>query len=147
MRLDGRTVLITGGGGRIGAATARRVADEGGIAVLVDRGESAVQAVAAGIRERGGQALSLTGDVTREADVDGAVAEVARRWGRFDGMVVNAGIQLHQVDRPVHEQTLEAWDATQDVNFRGAFLCCRAAARQMLAQGGVFVVDGGYTVR
>jgi NAD(P)-dependent dehydrogenase (short-subunit alcohol dehydrogenase family) len=61
VRLDGRTVLITGGGGRIGAATARRVADEGGIAVLMDRGESAVEAVAAGIRERGGQALSLTG--------------------------------------------------------------------------------------
>ena len=140
MRLDGRTVLITGGGGRIGAATARRVADEGGIAVLMDRGESAVEAVAAAIREMGRQAVALTGDVTREAEADGTVADVARRWGRLDGMVVNAGIQLHQVDRPVHEQTLEAWDATQDVNFRGAFLCCRAAARQMLAQGSGSIV-------
>jgi NAD(P)-dependent dehydrogenase (short-subunit alcohol dehydrogenase family) len=55
-------------------------------------------------------------------------------------MVVNAGIQLHTVDRPVHEQTLDAWDATQDVNFRGAFICCRAAARQMLEQGGGSIV-------
>jgi NAD(P)-dependent dehydrogenase (short-subunit alcohol dehydrogenase family) len=55
-------------------------------------------------------------------------------------MVVNAGIQLHRVDLPVHQQSLDAWDATQDVNVRGAFVCCRAAARQMLVQGGGNIV-------
>jgi len=140
VRLDGRCVLITGGGGRIGAATARRIVQEGGIAVLLDRPESAVERVAAEIRDQGGRAEALLGDVTSEMDVDDAVERASALTGRLDGMVVNAGVQLHTVDRPVHEQTLAAWDATQDVNFRGAFICCRAAARQMLRQGGGSIV-------
>ena len=140
MRLDGRSVLITGGGGRIGAATARRVAEEGGIVALLDRAASAVEQVAAEIRERGGQAYAFHGDVTSEADVDAAVAQATALTGRLDGMFVNAGIQLHRLDLPVHEQTLESWDATQDVNFRGAFICCKAAAQQMLRQGGGSIV-------
>jgi len=140
MRFEGQSVLITGGGGRIGAATARRIADEGGAVALLDRAESPVERVAREIADGGGRAFALIGDVTREDDVDAAVAEVVARTGRLDAMVVNAGIQLHRIDLPVHEQTLEAWDATQDVNFRGAFICCRAAARQMLTQGGGSIV-------
>lgn len=140
MRFDGRNVLITGAVGRIGAATARRIAGEGGSVVLLDRPESDVEQLADEIRAGGGRALALIGDVTREADVDGAVARSVTEVGRLDVMVVNAGIQLHRRDLPVHEQALDAWDATQDVNFRGAFLCCRAAARQMLMQGGGSIV-------
>jgi NAD(P)-dependent dehydrogenase (short-subunit alcohol dehydrogenase family) len=140
VRLDGRSVLITGGGGRIGAATARRVVAEGGTVALLDRPDSSVERVAAEIRDGGGRAVAILGDVTCEAEVDAAVAQATALTGRLDGMVVNAGIQLHRLDVPVHEQTLEAWDATQDVNFRGAFICCKAAARQMLAQGGGSIV-------
>ena len=136
MRFEGRSVLITGGGGRIGAATARRIAGEGGYVALFDRAGSAAEQIAAEIGSGGGKALALAGDVTSEDEVERAVAEVVAQTGRLDVMVVNAGVQLHRLDLPVHEQTLEAWDATQDVNFRGAFICCRAAARQMLAQGG-----------
>jgi NAD(P)-dependent dehydrogenase (short-subunit alcohol dehydrogenase family) len=139
-RFDGMSVLITGGGGRIGAATARRIASEGGSVVLMDRAESPVQAVAAELRASGERAVALIADVTSEVEVDGAFADAVAQVGRLDAVVVNAGIQLHQRDRPVHDQTLEAWDATQDVNFRGAFLCCRAAARQMLTQGGGSIV-------
>jgi NAD(P)-dependent dehydrogenase (short-subunit alcohol dehydrogenase family) len=140
MRFDGRNVFITGAGGRIGAATARRIADDGGFVVLLDRAESAVELLASEIRAGGGRALALIGDVTREDDVDLAVARSVSAAGRLDVMVVNAGIQLHRRDLPVHEQTLDAWDATHDVNFRGAFICCRAAARQMLEQGGGSIV-------
>jgi NAD(P)-dependent dehydrogenase (short-subunit alcohol dehydrogenase family) len=136
VRLDGRSVLVTGGGGRIGAATARRIVAEGGTVALMDRADSAVARIAAELRESGARAEAIVGDVTREADVDAAVAQATALTGRLDGIVVNAGIQLHTLDLPVHQQTLESWDATQDVNFRGAFLCCKAAARQMLAQGG-----------
>lgn len=135
-RFVGACVLITGGGGRIGAATARRIANEGGLVVLHDRPESQAEAVAAEIRAAGGRALALFGDVTSEVDMDAAFSRAAQETGRLDAVVVNAGIQLHLRDLPVHEQTLDSWDATQDVNFRGAFITCRAAARQMLAQGG-----------
>lgn len=140
MRFEGKSVLITGGAGRIGAATACRIASEGGYVALLDRADSAVEVVAAEIGTDGGRALALTGDVTHEDEVERAVAETVAQAGRLDAMVVNAGIQLHLLDRPVHEQTLEAWDATQDVNFRGAFICCRAAARHMLVQGGGAIV-------
>ena len=140
MRLDGKSVLVTGGGGRIGAATARRIVAEGGTVALLDRAESAVERIAAELRDAGGRAEAMLGDVTQEAEVEAAVARAAALTGRLDGIVVNAGVQLHQRDLPVHEQTLDAWDATQDVNFRGAFICCKAAARQMLAQGGGSIV-------
>jgi NAD(P)-dependent dehydrogenase (short-subunit alcohol dehydrogenase family) len=136
MRFGGRSILITGAGGRIGSATAHRIAQEGGALVLLDRPASPVEAVAARISEAGGQVLVVLGDVTSEADVDDAVSKAVAAFGRLDVMVVNAGIQLHRRDLPVHEQTLDAWDATHDVNVRGAFICCRGAVRQMLAQGG-----------
>ncbi len=75
-------------------------------------------------------------DAISNADLVRAFARAAQETGRLDAVVVNAGIQLHKRDLPVHEQTLDSWDATQDVNYRGAFISCRAAARQMLAQGG-----------
>lgn len=140
MRFDAKSVFITGAGGRIGAAPARRIAAEGGSVTLHDRAASAVERVAAEIRTGGGRALVIAGDVTSESDVDMAVQRAVSEYGSLDVMVVNAGIQLHRRDLPVHEQTLDAWDATHDVNFRGAFLCCRAAARQMLAQGGGNIV-------
>jgi glucose 1-dehydrogenase len=120
MRFTGRSVMITGAGGRIGAATARLVAGEGGTVVLLDRAASAVEDVAAEIRAGGGQALAVRADVTQEADVDAAVDRTVAAFGRLDVMVVNAGIQLHRRDLPVHEQSLDAWDATNDVNYRGA---------------------------
>jgi NAD(P)-dependent dehydrogenase (short-subunit alcohol dehydrogenase family) len=139
-------VLVTGGGGRIGAATARRIVAEGGAVALLDRADSAAERVAAELRQGGGRAEAIVGDVTSEADVQAAVTRATAMTGRLDGVVVNAGIQLHQRDLPVHEQTLEAWDATQDVNFRGAFICCKAAARQMLAQhGGSIVIMSSVT--
>jgi NAD(P)-dependent dehydrogenase (short-subunit alcohol dehydrogenase family) len=140
VRLDGKTVFITGAAGRIGAATARRVAEDGGVVALLDLAGSAVERVAAEIEADGVRALALTGDVASETDVDAAVARAVSEFGRLDVMVVNAGIQLHLRDLPIHEQTLESWDATHDVNFRGAFLCCRAAARQMLKHGGGSIV-------
>jgi NAD(P)-dependent dehydrogenase (short-subunit alcohol dehydrogenase family) len=61
--------------------------------------------------------------------------------------VAHAAVQLHRRDRPIHEQDLADWDATQSVNLRGAFLCCRASVRQMLAQGqgGALVIVSSVT--
>ena len=109
VRFEGKSVFITGGGGRIGAATARRIAEEGGAVVLMDRPGSAVEQVTAEIQAGGGNVLEIVGDVTREADVDAAVLRAVSALGRLDVMVVNAGIQLHRLDLPVHEQTLNAW--------------------------------------
>lgn len=140
-RFAGKVALITGGGSGIGAATARLMADEGAAVAVLGRTAATVEATALAIREAGGKGLAIAGDVSLEADVERAVARTVAEFGRLDVLVANAAVQLHQRDRPIHEQELSAWEETQAINLRGAFLVCRAAVRQMLAQG-----DGGAIV-
>lgn len=141
MRFANTVALITGGGSGIGAATARLLAAGGAAVALLGRTAATVEATAGEIRAAGGRALAIAGDVSREGDVDGAIARTVAEFGRIDVLVANAGIQLHRRDRPVHEQELAAWEETQATNLRGVFLSCRGAVRQLLAQG-----DGGALV-
>ena len=141
MRFTGKVALITGAGSGIGAATARLMAREGGAVALMGRTARTVEQVAKQVQEAGGRALAIPGDVSREEDVDRAVKRTVEAFRRLDILVANAAVQLHKRDRPIHEQSLDAWEETQAINLRGAFLTCRAGVRQMLAQG-----DGGVLV-
>jgi NAD(P)-dependent dehydrogenase (short-subunit alcohol dehydrogenase family) len=143
MRLAGKAVLVTGGGLGIGRATALHCAREGARVAVVDRNELEAAAVVAAIETAGGQALALTADVARPEQVDAAFAAALRAYGRLDGLVANAAIQLHGQDAPAHALDEAVWDRTHDVNLRGVFLCLRAALRPMLAQGGGSIVTIG----
>jgi NAD(P)-dependent dehydrogenase (short-subunit alcohol dehydrogenase family) len=123
------------------------MAREGGAVALMGRTARTVEAVAKQIQETGGRGLAIVGDVSREEDVDHAVRRTVEAFGRLDILVANAAVQLHKRDRPIHEQSLDAWEETQAINLRGAFLTCRAGVRQMLAQGegGVFVIVSSVT--
>src|SRR3990172_599939 len=147
MRFTGKVALITGAGSGIGAATARLMAREGGAVALMGRTARTVEQVAKQIHDAGGRALAIPGDVSREEDVDRAVKRTVEAFKRLDILVANAAVQLHKRDRPIHEQSLDAWEETQAINLRGAFLTCRAGVRQMLAQadGGVLVIVSSVT--
>jgi NAD(P)-dependent dehydrogenase (short-subunit alcohol dehydrogenase family) len=134
-RLANTIALITGGAGAIGTATARRLAGEGAAVALLDLAADRLQSIADEISRAGGQALPLPCNVTVAEQVDAAVAATVQRFGRLDVVVANAAIQLHGQDLPIHQLEEAAWDRTQDVNLRGAYLTCRAGIRQMLAQG------------
>jgi NAD(P)-dependent dehydrogenase (short-subunit alcohol dehydrogenase family) len=136
MRLADKVVVVTGGGKGIGQATALHCAAEGARVAVLDRDEPAAGAVVATITERGGQALAVGGDISQPEQVTAAFATVERTWGRIDGLVANAAIQLHGQDAPVHLLDEAIWDRTHDVNLRGVFLCLRAAVRHMLTRGG-----------
>jgi meso-butanediol dehydrogenase/(S,S)-butanediol dehydrogenase/diacetyl reductase len=147
MRFAGRTALITGAGSGIGAASARLMASQGAAVALMGRTARTVERTAQQVKDAGGRALPIAGDVSIEADADRAVRQTVETFGRLDILVANAAIQLHKRDRPIHEQALDAWEETQAVNLRGCFLTCRAGVRQMLRQGegGVLVIVSSVT--
>ena len=133
MRLPGRVAAITGGALGIGRATALTFAEEGATVALGDVQIEAAEAVAQEIRGRGGQAIAVGLDVGDAAQVQAFVDRVVEEFGRLDVMFANAGI-AHAA--PFLEHPEAQWHRVLRVNLTGVFLCCQAAARQMVKQGG-----------
>jgi len=134
--LAGKVALITGAGRGIGRAIAEVYAEHGAHVAVADLLTGEAQAVAEGIMAAGGpKAIALHLDVTDPASVERVVETVVAEFGRIDILVNNAGIHRghYVIDFP-----LEDWEAVFAVNVRGAFLCSKAVARQMIKQG-----DGG----
>jgi 3-oxoacyl-[acyl-carrier protein] reductase len=129
-RSAGRVALITGGARGIGAATADRLAEEGAAIAICDLDGAAAAATAAEIGARHGvAALGLSADVGIAAEVERAVAEIVAGLGSLDILVNNAGITR---DNLIHRMSEEDWDAVSLVHLKGAFLCARAAQREMV---------------
>jgi NAD(P)-dependent dehydrogenase (short-subunit alcohol dehydrogenase family) len=147
-RLDGKVALVTGSGrrGGLGEAICRRLAQAGASVVVTDLGRPAgelagdhigaideMEAVAAGLRAAGGEAMALPLDVRDEQQVEGALQEATARLGRLDILVNNAGIGF--LISPVVNTEADRWRTVIDVNLTGAFLCTKHAARLMIHQG------------
>ncbi|HEV8436580.1 MAG TPA: SDR family NAD(P)-dependent oxidoreductase [Methylomirabilota bacterium] len=133
MRLQGRVTAITGGALGIGRATAFAFAAEGAVVALGDVQVDAAEAVAREIAERGGKAIAVGMDVGEADQVQAFVDRVVAEFGRLDVMVANAGI-AHSA--PFLDHPEAQWHRVLRVNLTGVFLCCQAAARQMVGQGG-----------
>lgn len=133
MRLAGRVTAITGGALGIGRATALLFAAEGATVVLGDVEVGAAEKVAGEITERGGRAIAVGVDVGDAGQVQAFVDRVVAEYGRLDVMFANAGI-AHSA--PFLEHPEAQWHRVLRVNLTGVFLCCQAAARQMVKQGG-----------
>ncbi len=130
-RFEDKVVLITGGAGAIGSAAARRFAAEEARLVILDRDRGKATALADDFTRAGSEALAIAADVGSEDDVDGAVAEAVKRFGRLDALFNNAGIAGKVA--PVHELPVEDWDEIIRINLRGVFLVQAATLRAMIA--------------
>lgn len=126
-RLKGKVAVVTGAASGIGAGTAQRFVEEGARVVLADIQEAPGMALA---EKLGGDTRFIRTNVTVEADVAAAVDLAVSAFGQLDCMVNNAGI-VGAVG-PIHETTLEAWDATMSVLLTGMFLGSKHAARVMI---------------
>ena len=130
-RFEGKTVVITGGSRGIGAAIARRFANEGA-AVLIAANEPAAEEIAADIVAQGGKAAAFIADVTRKADVIALYDKAERAFGSVDISIQNAGVITIA---KIEEMTEAEWDKVMDVNTKGVFLCCQEAIRRMRKHG------------
>jgi NAD(P)-dependent dehydrogenase (short-subunit alcohol dehydrogenase family) len=139
VRFEGKVALITGAGGGIGAAVARQLAAEGAAVVLADLAEDAGNAVAAAIRESGGNASFLRTDVTDPAQVSAAVAFAVTEFGGLHVAHNNAGIVHGPAE--LHELDIDTWQRVQTINSTSVFLCLQAEIRHFRANGGGAIVN------
>ncbi len=137
-RFQGKTALVTGGASGIGKATAERFLEEGARVAIIDLSEDSCKAASAELREKGLEAIFITGDVSKGDDVRRMVSEAADRLGRIDVLFNNAGIL---VEGTVEQVSEEAWDRIMAVNVKGVFLMCKEVVPLMLSQGGGAVVN------
>ncbi|WP_422768696.1 SDR family NAD(P)-dependent oxidoreductase [Plantactinospora sp. WMMC1484] len=129
--LAGKVAVVTGAAGGIGAATARRLAEEGAHVVAVDTDEAGARKVAESLATEGSWVVA---DVSTEEGVAAYVRAAADRFGRLDLHHLNAGIPGSFATLP--ELTVAEFDRVMAVNVRGVFLGVRAAFRRFAAQGG-----------
>lgn len=135
-RFAGQVAVVTGAASGIGAATAERLAAEGAAVVLADIADGAGEAVAAGIRDRGGAAAFVSADVSSPEAWDRVVAG-AHAFGPVDVLVSNA----YTVDvAPAHEMTLASWERQLAVNLTGGFLGVKALLPDLRARRGAVVL-------
>ena len=130
MRLKDKIALITGGANGIGLATAARFAKEGAKIILWDVSEKG-NAVAEDLKKDGHEAVFKKVSVTKEVEVQKAVAEAHKQFGRIDILSNNAGITR---DRTLLKMSKQEWDDVISVNLTGVFNCTQAVAPIMKDQ-------------
>ena len=130
--LQGRVALVTGAGAGIGAAVARRLADEGATVAVVDRNADAAQAVAAQITEGGGRAVGVGADVTDATAVAAAVEAAAAIDGALHIVINNAGVVRAAMLPDLDE---EKFRADLDVHLMGTYHVLRAALDRLPDDG------------
>lgn len=140
--LTGKAAIVTGGIGLLGKEFCRTLAEAGAGVVVADLNGQAADDFAAELRRDGFQASGMQVDVTSPASVAAMVSSCVESYGSLDVIVCSAAMdpkfddsQAGQHRNTFEDYPLEMWKQALDVNLTGVFLCCQAAAVQMVAQG------------
>ncbi|MFV0535224.1 MAG: SDR family NAD(P)-dependent oxidoreductase [Cumulibacter sp.] len=142
--LEGKSVLITGGGSGIGRATALAATREGANVAVADLDREGAEHTAELITQAGGRALALQVDVTNEAQVEVMVAAAEDAFDGLDGAFNNAGISRGRDYEPgmlTGDLPLQAWRDVLDVNLDGVFLCLRQELKLMVPRARGSIVN------
>ena len=137
-RFQGKVALVTGGGGGIGSAIARRLASEGAHVVVTDVNAEAAESVAVEIRGAGHKASAIAANIAKAAECHGLVKQVLAANGAVNVLVNNAGINRRGNIMAISE---DDWDVTFAVNIDAMFHLCRAVIPGMMEKGGGAIVN------
>jgi 3-oxoacyl-[acyl-carrier protein] reductase len=137
-KLEGKIALVTGGSRGIGAAIARRLAEDGAdVAITYTKGADAAALVVKEIERAGRKAIAIQADATDAKAVEAAVEKAFATFGRLDVLVNNAGTAI---PKPFEEATLEEMDRVIAINVRGVFVATQAALKHMKSGGRVIMI-------
>ncbi|AIO37723.1 short chain dehydrogenase family protein [Burkholderia multivorans] len=130
--LTGKVAIVTGSARGLGAATARRLAQEGASVVVTDINAELAQATTRALQDEGLAAHCIVGDITRAADVQRLVDETVAHFGGVHILVNNAGAPR---DKYLVKMTEDDWDFVMNVMLKGAFLAAKAVMPHFIEQG------------
>lgn len=139
IRFDNKVVLVTGGGGGIGRASALAFARAGAKVAVTDRDVAAGEETTAQVKALGAEALFIAADVMQATQVQAMVTQVVAHFGRLDCAFNNAGIEEEHMRLADCEEA--TFDRIMGVNVKGVWLCMKYQIAQMLAQGGGAIVN------
>src|SRR2546427_514114 len=143
--LAGKVALVTGGSRGIGAAIAKRLAENGAsVAITYAKDASAASDVVKAIELEGGKALALQADAADVEAVKSAVEKTVATFGRLDVLVNNAGTAI---PKPFEEATLEEMNRVIDVNIRGVYVATQAALKHMKSGGRIISIRSAVSER
>ena len=135
MRFENKVAFITGAGGYIGGTTARLLAKEGAKVAVCDINRETVDRTVSDIVNAGGEAYGIVFDITKSSEIDAAVEETVKVYGRLDIMVHVAGGSARNRSHYLVDQTDEVIEDIIRVNMFGGIYSSRAAAREMVKEG------------
>ena len=138
MNIKGKVVVITGGAGSIGKATAKLFLDADAKVVLVDLKEDSLQKAVEELGD-GGNTIHCAADVTRSEDVQNYVKKTVEAFGKIDAFFNNAGIE--GVVKPIADYAEEDFDKVMAVNVRGVWLGCKYVLPEMNDGGSIIITS------
>ncbi len=139
-KLEGKVAVVTGASKGIGASIARALAEEGGsVVVNYASSRSGADAVVAEIARRGGKAIAVQGDVSKQADIERMFSEAKKAFGRLDVLVNNAGVYEFA---PLEDVSEEFFHRHFNLNVLGLLLTTKEAVKQMGPEGGSVINIG-----
>jgi len=136
MKLENKTVIVTGSSRGIGRYIAKRLGREGANVVVTSRTLEDIKRVSREITDEGGKASFIRGDVTRESDVKRVIKNTTKKFGKVDVLVNNAGVGIRKYLR---ETGTKEFEEIMDVNVKGVFLYMKHVIPEMEKHGGLII--------
>ena len=142
MKLKNKVALVTGAGTGMGRAIAELFSCEGAkVGVNYAHSREAAEEVASAIQSKGGAAVAISADVSKDSEARAMIERMRNEYGRLDILVNNAGWSTRIPHHQLEDLTDEIWDRTLNTNLRGAFYCTRAAVPLLREQSGSSVIN------